>query len=78
MQSEIIATQLLKKSPTYITTFPKTFGSTSGPFGGIGGSTITTFYITAYVDDEDNAVLFCQGRPWKKVKNFRIEAVWDK
>jgi hypothetical protein len=49
--------------------WPQTFGSTSGPFGGIGGQAITTFTIEAFSDGRD-AVLFCKGRKWKIVRGF--------
>lgn len=74
---EMMAIMVLKKSPVEHFRFEQTFGSTAGPFGGIGGASITTFVIDAYRDDEGNAVLFCQGRMWKKVKDFRCQGSWQ-
>ena len=59
-------------------TFPKTFGSTSGPFGGIGGSAMTTFTMEAFVCQRTGeALLFCQDRIVKAVKNFSIGSSWS-
>lgn len=49
--------------------WPQTFGSTSGPFGGIGGQTISCFTIEAYAFAGD-AVLFCNGKRLRRVNNF--------
>jgi len=49
--------------------WPQVFGSTSGPFTGIGGQAISTFTIEAYSDGR-NAVLFCNGRRIKQTSNF--------
>lgn len=51
--------------------WPQTFGSTAGPFGGIGGQMISIFQIEAYAFGQ-NAVLFCGGRIWKKIDNFNF------
>jgi hypothetical protein len=39
----------------------ETFGSTSGPFGGIGGQAISVFTIEAWSDGVA-VVIFCEGR----------------
>tara|TARA_B100000809_G_C15139378_1_gene532325 strand:- start:2484 stop:2756 length:273 start_codon:yes stop_codon:yes gene_type:complete len=39
----------------------ETFGSTSGPFGGIGGKAMSVFTIEAWSDGVA-AVIFCKGR----------------
>lgn len=49
--------------------WPQTFGSTTGPFGGIGGQSMTTFTIEAWTNGDD-AVLFCGNRIWKVVHRF--------
>lgn len=41
--------------------YPEVFGSTAGPFGGIGGQAMTTFTIEAWVCGK-TAVLFCGDR----------------
>lgn len=51
--------------------FPFMFGSTAGPFGGIGGASMTSFQLEAFVNDStQEACLFCGPRMWKKVYNF--------
>lgn len=49
--------------------WPDAFGSTTGPFGGIGGQAMTTFTIEAWTDGY-YAVLFCQGRVLRVVSEF--------
>lgn len=44
--------------------YPQVFGSTAGPFGGIGGQAMTTFTIEAWVCG-CIAVLFCGGKVLK-------------
>lgn len=71
------AGRILKVSPDSLEyySFPHTFGNTAGPFGGIGGATITNFQLDAYVDlVTGNAALFCQNRFWKRVYNFQRPA----
>lgn len=41
--------------------WPETFGSTTGPFRGIGGSAMTTFTMEAWVGSE-HVLVFCGGR----------------
>lgn len=62
--------------PRYIEyfTYPKTFGSTAGPFGGIGGAAMTTFQIEAYSNGAGQAFLYANGRFWKKSNSFSFAA----
>lgn len=41
--------------------WPQTFGSTAGPFGGIGGQAMSTFTIEALVAGRE-AILFSSGK----------------
>ena len=42
--------------------YPQTFGSTSGPCGGMGGNSISTFTVEAYVCDSVGPTIFvCCG-----------------
>lgn len=50
--------------------YPQMFGSTAGPFGGLGGDAMTNFQIDAFVW-EGFAALFCGGRFWK------IDSTWQ-
>lgn len=52
--------------------WPQAFGSTAGPFPGIGGQAISTFTIEAYSDGRD-AVLYCGDKLWRKVSKFSQE-----
>lgn len=56
-----IACKILGTSVLTRYNYPQTFGSTAGPFGGIGGAAMTEFMITALVDNDGNAVLFVGG-----------------
>lgn len=50
--------------------WPQVFGSTAGPFGGVGGQAMTTFTIEAWHDGGGNAALFCGGRVLKITDKF--------
>jgi len=50
--------------------WPHVFGSTTGPFGGIGGQTLTTFTVEAWHDGTGKAVLFSNGRVFKVTDKF--------
>lgn len=52
--------------------WPEVFGSTAGPFGGIGGQAMSTFTLEAYANDVGQAVIFCQGKRIRKVNDFRF------
>ena len=41
--------------------YPETFGSTAGPYGGIGGQAMTTFTIEAWESDMDGKTLYTCG-----------------
>lgn len=59
--------------------WPEAFGSTAGPFGGIGGQAITTFQVEAFhLDDTGEAVLYCNGRLWKKVKSLVLATPYER
>jgi len=51
--------------------WPQVYGSTTGPFGGLGGQALTTFTIEAWHNGAGKAVLFCQG------KRLRTTAVFE-
>lgn len=57
--------------------YPQVFGSTAGPFGGVGGQMMTTFTIEAWVC-YNYAVLFCGERlikvtdKWEGPQTVRI------
>ena len=51
--------------------WPQVFGSTAGPFGGIGGQAMTTFTIEAWSNGlGGEAVLFCHNKILKVVKEW--------
>lgn len=50
--------------------WPQVFGSTAGPFGGVGGAAITSFIIEAWHDGGGQAVLFSRGRIIKTTSEF--------
>lgn len=54
--------------------WPEVFGSTAGPFGGIGGQAMTTFRMEAWMYDQW-AVVFC-GIRIVYVGEFSIGARW--
>lgn len=45
--------------------WPEVFGSTSGPRGGIGGQTMTTFQVVAF-ESNGKRIKWCSGiwKPW--------------
>ena len=49
--------------------WPQTYGSTAGPFPGIGGQAMSMFTIEAYWDGRD-AVLYCKGRYVRRINLF--------
>lgn len=51
--------------------FPHIYGSTAGPFGGIGGQAMTTFQIDAFYDGKKAAV-FCGDKFIKIIDDFQI------
>jgi hypothetical protein len=51
----------------------QTFGSTAGPFGGIGGQAMTNLLMEAWVWD-NFAVVFCGGKRIKMTDNFSLGA----
>ena len=55
--------------------WPEAFGSTCGPFSGIGGQAVTSFRMEAWAWDQF-AVVFCNGRIVKTTADFRIGAQW--
>ena len=50
--------------------WPQTFGSTAGPFGGVGGQAITTFTIEAWEYNYRFAVIFCGTKIIKVTDKF--------
>lgn len=69
-------TSLLNIDDLTYYSFPKTYGSTSGPFGGIGGAAVTTFQIEAY-SDGITTVYFCGNKIIKTVTNSKICIISD-
>ena len=58
--------------------WPQIFSSTSGPFGGIGGQSISTFTIECWTDGKQG-ILYCKNKFIKHVKKFDlIEAIKGK
>jgi len=51
--------------------WPQVFGSTAGPFGGIGGQAISTFTIEAW-EFMGHAFLFCQHKSIKTTDKFQM------
>lgn len=41
--------------------WPRVYGSTAGPFGGVGGAAMTTFTVEAWTSGI-HTVIFCKGR----------------
>lgn len=50
--------------------WPQVFGSTAGPFGGVGGQAMTTFTIEAWEQD-GVAVIFCGNKILKVVEKWQ-------
>lgn len=49
--------------------WPEVYGSTAGPFGGIGGATMTVFTLEAWVTGRF-AVIFCGNKIIDVVEDF--------
>ena len=49
--------------------WPQMFGSTTGPFGGVGGQACTMFTIEAFVI-YPFAIIYCGGKFWFVSENF--------
>ena len=59
--------------------FPEVFSSTAGAFGGIGGQALSTFTTEAFCDAvTGEAVLFQNGMPFKRVKNFSCNLNYER
>ncbi len=57
-----------------LVSFPMQFGSTAGPFGGIGGQAITTFQVDVLSDAcRGKALVFANGRFWKAIDDFGFQ-----
>lgn len=62
--------------------FPKAFNSTAGPRGGVGGCSVSTFTVEAYVgNNEGPTVYVCAGMYYfedKPFKPFKVntDRVW--
>ena len=67
------AAQVLDCPEFYLEYFawPQAFGSTAGPFGGLGGQAVTNFTLEVWSDGKDAAV-FCNGKFLKVVEKFRL------
>ena len=51
--------------------WPTVFGSTTGPFAGVGGQAMSTFTLEAWHDTwTGKAVIFCQGKILRVVERF--------
>lgn len=53
--------------------FPMSFGSTAGPFGGIGGAVITGFQIDVIQAPHGAALVYAGGRFWKTIRDFQFD-----
>jgi hypothetical protein len=51
--------------------WPQIFSSTSGPFDGIGGQSISTFTIECWTDGKQ-AILYCNDKEFLYIKKFNI------
>lgn len=51
--------------------WPQVFGSTAGPFKGVGGASMSTFTIEAWYYNS-KALIFCKGKVLKLVDDFRM------
>jgi hypothetical protein len=70
---DIFADHGIRDSLSYYA-WPETFGSTSGPRGGIGGQAMTTFTIEVWVSD--NATLYlCAGMYSWRDGGFQIHTI---
>ena len=67
--SEDEASEILKQGDLVYYAWPEIFGSTAGPFGGIGGQAMTSFTIEAWSGGR-KAVIFCKGKVIKVVDKF--------
>jgi hypothetical protein len=58
--------------------WPEQFGSTTGPFKGIGGAAMSTFTVEAWVGSE-KTVLCCNGKVVKTVDSAMFQpGVWPR
>ena len=57
--------------------FPRTYGSTAGPFGGVGGCAMTTFTLEAWASSCGPAVVFCGGKIISVTPSFVIQSEWE-
>ena len=57
--------------------FPKMYGSTAGPFRGVGGRAMTTFTIEAWHSDWGPAVIFFNGRIIAVTSDLVVQAQWE-
>ncbi len=71
MDDREVAAKELGVNPDWLErySFPQAFGSTTGPFGGIGGQMVTTCQIDAYTDGV-KTVFFCGGRRVKCIDGW--------
>ena len=55
--------------------WPEVFPSSSGPHGGVGGQTMTTFQVYGFIDDADRALMWCAGRWrwWRDTRKQRFQ-----
>ena len=59
--------------------FPMVFGSTAGPFGGIGGQALTTFQIEVVTNGwTKESCVYANGRFWKTVDDFQFSSNLNK
>lgn len=57
--------------------FPRTYGSTAGPFGGIGGCAMTQFTLEVWQDSTSNfGVVFCKGKVLAVTDTVQVDGQW--
>jgi len=57
--------------------WPELFGSTTGPFGGIGGQAMTWFRMEAWINTNQEGLVFCNGKKVSRVSAFKIRTDYD-
>ena len=61
-----------------VLSYPKVYGTGSGPFGGPGGATITSFHVVVVVDwFDERATVYLAGPAKKRMYDLRNKSVHD-
>lgn len=73
-QQETIAIAALKTSVFHERhSFQRVYGSTAGPFGGIGGAAMTPFWIDVYVAEDGRYIEMCGMKVIKAGKDYQSD-----